>query len=115
MEKLLLKTARQLNGLDEASLLSLWDKYMERVNNFDGSRDWEEAAIVLSLIQAVRGKNRLFNARWKDTHPDPSANAPMPEGEPFHRRPHVPTREPRRPVPQGKPAQVHAFRPSSKA
>lgn len=62
MEKMLLKMARQLNGMDEASLMALWPQYMTRAQQFDGSREWEEATIVLSLIQAVRGKNQLFNA-----------------------------------------------------
>ena len=62
MEALLLKMARQLNALDEASLMVLWDKYMARVQNFDGSKQWEESAIVFSLIQAVHAKNNLFNA-----------------------------------------------------
>ena len=62
MEKMLLKMARQLNAMDEASLMSLWDAYMARTQSFDGSREWEESAIVLSLIQAVRGKNQLLNA-----------------------------------------------------
>ena len=44
MEKMLLKMARQLNAMDEASLMALWNKYMQRVQNFDASREWEEAA-----------------------------------------------------------------------
>jgi hypothetical protein len=62
MEKMLLKMARQLNSMDEASLMALWPKYMTRAQQFDGSREWEESTVVLSLIQAVRGKNHLFNA-----------------------------------------------------
>ena len=63
MERLLLKIARQLNGLDEASLMALWPQYLQRVQDFDGSQEWEEATIVLSLLQAVRNKNQLFNVR----------------------------------------------------
>ncbi|WP_418765176.1 hypothetical protein [Mailhella sp.] len=66
MEKMLLKMARQLNAMDEASLMALWNKYMQRVQNFDASREWEEATIALSLIQAVRGKNQLFNTKWEE-------------------------------------------------
>ena len=66
MEKMLLKMARQLNAMDEASLMALWNKYMQRVQDFDASREWEEAVIVLSLIQAVRGKNQLFNVKWEE-------------------------------------------------
>ena len=72
MERLLLKIARQLNGLDEASLMALWPQYLRRVQEFDGSREWEEAAIVLSLLQAVRGKNQLFNVRLAEKEAMPT-------------------------------------------
>jgi len=64
MEQLLLKLARQLEGMDEASLMHLWDKYAQLVNHFEPSQRWEEAALVLSLIQAKRWKNQLFNTMW---------------------------------------------------
>ena len=61
MERMLLKMAGQLNAHDEASLMALWEKYATLVEHFEPSKRWEEAAIVLSLIQAVRLKNQLFN------------------------------------------------------
>ena len=61
MERMLLKMARQLNEYDEASLTALWEKYATIVERFEPSKRWEEAAIVFSLIQAVRLKNQLFN------------------------------------------------------
>ena len=61
MERMLLKMARQLNAYDEASLMSLWEKYATQVENFEPSQRWEEAALVFSLIQAVHLKNQLFN------------------------------------------------------
>ena len=61
MEKILKKLADRLNGLDEASLISLWDKYYEKVQKFTPSRQWEEDILILSLIQSVRWKNQLFN------------------------------------------------------
>lgn len=61
MERMLQKMARQLNAYDEASLIALWDKYATAVERFEPTRRWEEAAIVFSLIQAVRLKNQLFN------------------------------------------------------
>lgn len=64
MENLLIKLARQLDGMDEASLMALWDKYAKIVNSFEPSRRWEEAALVFSLIQAKRWKNQLFNYHW---------------------------------------------------
>lgn len=35
MEQLLLKMAKQLDGLDESSLENLWEKYAQIVNNFE--------------------------------------------------------------------------------
>lgn len=61
MERMLQKMARQLNAYDEASLLALWDKYATLVERFEPTKRWEEAALVFSLIQAVRLKNQLFN------------------------------------------------------
>ncbi|MGE4298297.1 MAG: hypothetical protein AB7E47_09745 [Desulfovibrionaceae bacterium] len=66
MEHVLLKIARQLNAYDEASLMSLWDKYSETVQNFEPTKRWEEAALVFGLIQALRWKNQLFNYHWAE-------------------------------------------------
>jgi len=64
MERVLIKLARQLNAYDEASLMSLWDKYAETVQEFEPSKRWEESVLVFSLIQALRWKNQLFNYHW---------------------------------------------------
>ena len=70
MEQLLIKMARQLDALDEASLLALWDKYAAAVSHFEPTKRWEEAALVLSFIQAKRWKNQLFNYSWSaQVHP----------------------------------------------
>ena len=66
MEKLLLKLARQLDALDEASLMSLWSKYATLTSRFEPTRRWEEGALVFSLIQAKRWKNQLFNYCWRE-------------------------------------------------
>ena len=42
MEQLLIKMARQLDALDEASLLALWDKYAVIVSHFEPTKRWEE-------------------------------------------------------------------------
>lgn len=92
MENMLLKMARQLNAMDEASLMALWNKYLQRVQDFDGSREWEEAAIVLSLLQAVRGKNQLFNTKWEEREAM-RKNPPEPRHEdlrPWRRMPEKP-------------------------
>ena len=64
MDKLLRKLAEKLNTLDEASLISLWEKYYEQVNIFSPSKKWEEDVLILSMIQSVRWKNQLFNHLW---------------------------------------------------
>ena len=64
MEQLLRKLAHQLDAIDEASLLSLWDKYAAIVRRFEPTRQWEEAALVFCLIQGKRWKNQLFNQCW---------------------------------------------------
>ena len=77
MEKLLLKLARQLNSLDEASLMSLWDKYAAEVQHFEPSKRWEEYVLILNLIQSMRWKNQLFNCRWAATLARGSAGRPL--------------------------------------
>lgn len=64
MEKMLSKIARQLDSLDEASLMSLWSKYASLTSAFEPTRRWEENALIFSLIQAKRWKNQLFNYHW---------------------------------------------------
>lgn len=64
MEKALLKLARQINAYDEASLMSLWEKYAEKVSHFEPSKRWEESVLVFNLIQSTRFKNQLFNYNW---------------------------------------------------
>ena len=64
MEKMLAKLARQLDAIDEASLMVLWSKYATITSRFEPTRRWEEAALIFSLIQAKRWKNQLFNYNW---------------------------------------------------
>jgi hypothetical protein len=75
MEKALIKLAKQLISYDEASLMSLWEKYSAIVKEFEPSRRWEEAVVILGLIQNLRWKNQLFNYHW-------AAGRPGGEGEP---------------------------------
>lgn len=76
MEQMLLKLARQLDTLDEASLMSLWDKYATLVSRFEPTRRWEESALVFSLIQSKRWKNQLFNQQWASVARPDKAGAP---------------------------------------
>lgn len=64
LEKALLKLARQINAYDEASLMSLWEKYAEKVRNFEPTKRWEESVLVFNLLQSTRFKNQLFNYNW---------------------------------------------------
>lgn len=64
MEKVLIKMAEQLIALDEASLTSLWDKYEGVVRDFQPTKKWEQAVLVLGMIQTLRWKNHLFNHHW---------------------------------------------------
>ncbi len=61
MEKALEKLAEQILAFDEASLSGLRENYRMRIEQFDGSKDWEKAVIIYSIINAVSLKNNLFN------------------------------------------------------
>jgi len=61
MEKALEKLAEQLLSYDEASLTHLREKYRLRIEQFDGTKDWERAVIIYCMINAVSLKNTLFN------------------------------------------------------
>lgn len=61
MQRVLEKIARKLDEYDEASLMQLWQHYAVKVQEFEPTKRWEEAALALCLIQAVHWKNQLFN------------------------------------------------------
>lgn len=72
MEKMLLKLARQLESLDEASLMALWSKYATITSHFEPSKRWEDACLIFSLIQAKHWKNQLFNYCWSQQRMPPN-------------------------------------------
>jgi len=78
VEQVLLKMARQLRAFDEASLMALWDKYSETVARFEPSQRWEEAVLVLAMIQGMRFKNQLFNYHWAEGRQPGQPAAPAP-------------------------------------
>jgi len=98
VEQVLLKLARQLRAFDEASLMALWDKYAEAVSRFEPSQRWEEAVLVLAMIQGMRFKNQLFNHHWAEGQLPGHAEAqlpvmapptePAPAGQSATERPH---------------------------
>jgi hypothetical protein len=61
MEKGLERLAEQILSFDEASLANLREKYRLKIEHFDGTKDWEKAVIIYSIINAVSLKNTLFN------------------------------------------------------
>jgi len=72
LEKAIVKLARQLNAYDEASLMSLWEKYAEQVRRFEPTKRWEESVLVFNMIQSMRFKNQLFNYNWAQSRdPEP--------------------------------------------
>jgi hypothetical protein len=84
MEKALEKLAEQILAFDEASLASLREKYRLRIENFDGTKDWEKAVIIYCIINAMRMKNALFNenvmTHKKGKEEKPSSPGRMPPG-----------------------------------
>ncbi len=97
MESLLLKLARQLDAIDEASLTALWSKYAQIAAKFEPTKRWEQACLVLGFISAKHMKNRLFNHYWSQQQKpyapgeEPSPQDMFPQGftleEPKERKP----------------------------
>jgi hypothetical protein len=61
IEKAVNQLAEKILNLDEASLTALWEKYKDRMERFEVSREWERSVIVFFIINAVRAKNHIFN------------------------------------------------------
>ncbi|HVO66883.1 MAG TPA: hypothetical protein VMT12_10405 [Syntrophales bacterium] len=61
LESALDKLAETILNLDEASLADLWDKYKEKMENFDTTKEWEKSVIIFFIINSVRVKNHIFN------------------------------------------------------
>jgi len=76
VEKVLLKLAGQLSAFDEASIMSLWEKYAQQVSNFEPSKRWEESVLIFGMIQAMRFKNQLFNYHWSEGGSPSKCDAP---------------------------------------
>ncbi len=61
LESSLNRLAEKILSLDEASLTSLLDRYKERMEHFEPSKEWEKAVVIFFIINAVRAKNHIFN------------------------------------------------------
>ena len=79
MERLLLTVAEKINSCDEASLTALWEKYHARVADFEATGKWEQAVLVLTILQGVRWKNRLFNHHLAGQISGPNPSPPHTE------------------------------------
>ena len=61
LEKALDKIADQITALDEASLTQLRKKYLNKLFQFEPTKEWEKAVIIYFIINGVIAKNNLFN------------------------------------------------------
>ena len=61
LEKALDKIAEQIIALDEASLTQLRKKYLDKLFQFEPTKEWEKAVIIYFIINGVIAKNNLFN------------------------------------------------------
>jgi hypothetical protein len=55
------KIADKILNMDDASLSGLLEKYKNRMEHFETSREWEKSVIIFFVINAVRVKNQIFN------------------------------------------------------
>ena len=85
MERLLAKLANQLMACDEASLMSLWNTYALKVQEFEPTKEWEEATLIFCMIQAIVFKNQLFNYNLANEY-SPMEHGDMPQF--FPAKPH---------------------------
>jgi hypothetical protein len=108
VEKLLIKMAEQLAAFDEDSLTSLWDKYEDLVRDFQPTKKWEQAVLVLGMIQTLRWKNHLFNHHWA-ARQKPEKNSVVSSSE-FFSGPQT-MADSGAPAGQSKPAKVLPFVP----
>jgi hypothetical protein len=61
LESSLDKIAEKILNMDEASLAGLREKYRNKMEHFETSKDWEKSVIIFFIINAVRVKNQIFN------------------------------------------------------
>ncbi len=85
-EKSLERLAEQILALDEASLASLWNKYKNRMENFDTSKEWEKSVIIFFIINAVRVKNKIFNEQIMQLQETQTGDKKPPGDVPYLKR-----------------------------
>ena len=84
LEKALDRIAEQILHLDEASLRQLRQKYIERVLNFEPTKEWEKGIIIYFIINGVIAKNHLFNQNVLARNRE--GKGPSPKEKPIHLR-----------------------------
>jgi hypothetical protein len=84
LENSLNKIAENILHIDEASLISLWDKYKNKVEQFSISPEWQKAVIIFSIINAVRAKNAIFNEKLLNNKTQKKTVTPeKPQSKPY--------------------------------
>lgn len=82
IEATLNKIAEKILALDEASLTSLWEKYKQKMEQIDTTREWEKAAIIFFIINSVRVKNQIFNEHILKSRKNHADDKKPPKGKP---------------------------------
>ncbi len=80
LEKALDRIAEQITSLDEASLSQLRKKYLDRLFQFEPTREWERAVIIYFIINGVIAKNNLFNHHILERQKGEKKGGPEEEG-----------------------------------
>ena len=81
LETTLGKMADKILALDEASLTSLWEKYKQKMEKFEPTKEWERSVIIFFMINSVRVKNHIFNERILQAQHTKTVDTP-PKGKP---------------------------------
>lgn len=82
IESSLDKIAEKILSLDEASLSGLCEKYKNRMEHFETSKEWEKSVIIFFIINAVRMKNQVFNEQLFNMQNRESEKPKFPKGKP---------------------------------
>jgi hypothetical protein len=76
LEESLNKIAENILYLDEASLMSLWEKYKTGMEKFSFTPEWEKSVVIFSIINAIRVKNAIFNEQLLKDNTDKDHSVP---------------------------------------
>ncbi len=84
LENTLERIAEKILSLDEASLAALWDRYKQKMEKFQPTKEWERSVIIFFIINSVRVKNHIFNERilQQRQNGEPGPEEPAPKGKP---------------------------------